>query len=80
MLDRPRSPAGDAVSAFYAERNGRSPDQRRRFRARLLDVTLDDLRRIAKDYLTADKLQTAVITDPGKLDVINELGLKEVQI
>lgn len=80
VLDRPRSPAGDAVSAFYAERNGRSPDQRRRFRARLLDVTLDDLRRIAKDYLTADKLQTAVISDPGKLDVINELGLKEVQI
>ncbi len=79
-LDRPRSPAGEAVAAFYAERHGRTPEQRRRFRSRLLKVTLDDLRRITREYLVADKIHTAVITDPGKSETIKQLGLQEEQV
>ena len=74
------SPAGDAVAAFYAERNDRSPEQRRRFRSRLLKVTLEDLRRIVREYLVADKIHTAVITDPGKEEDIQALGLSEVHV
>lgn len=79
-LDRPRSPAGEAVAAFYAERNGRTPEQRRRLRRRILGVTLDDLRRVVRQYLTADRVNTAVITAPGRLDDVKQLGLKEEQV
>ena len=79
-LDRPRSPAGDAVAAFYAERSGRTPDQRRRFRKAILAVTLDDLRRIVREYLRPELVNTAVISDPGKKTNIQAMGLQEEQV
>ena len=79
-LDRPRSPAGDAVAAFYAERSGRTPEQRRRFRKAVLQVTLDDLRRIVREYLRPELANTAVITDPGKKAKIAALDLQEEQV
>ena len=79
-LDRPRSPAGEAVGAYYALRNGRTPEQRRRFRQRLLKVTLDDLRRIAKTYLKPELAHTAVISDPGKKEAIKVIGLHEENV
>jgi len=79
-LDRPRSPAGEAVAAYYAERNGRTPEQRRRFRQRVLKVTLDDLRRVVRDYLKPELANTAVISDPGKKDAIMSMGLTEEHV
>jgi Zn-dependent M16 (insulinase) family peptidase len=79
-LDRPRSPAGEAVGAYYAERNGRTPEQRRRFRQRLLEVTLDDLRRIVQQYLKPELASTAVISDPGQKSTIAEIGLTEEHV
>ena len=79
-LDRPRSPAGEAVAAYYAERNGRTPEQRRRFRRKVLQVTLDDLRRVAREYLLPEKASTAVISDPGKQADIMAIGLTEEHV
>ena len=79
-MDRPRSPAGEAVGAFYALRNGRTPQQRRRFRQRLLQVTLNDLRRIARAYLKPELSHTAVISDPGKKSVLGAIGLHEEHV
>ncbi len=79
-LDRPHSPAGEAVTAFYCERTGRTVEQRRRFRERVLQVTLEDLRRLVHRYLTSDRVNTAVITDPGKVPGLQSLGLQEIQV
>lgn len=79
-LDRPLSPAGEAIAAFYSERNGHTPEQRRRFRQRILQVTLDDLRRVVRNYLKPELANTAVISDPSKKDIIRTIELVEEHI
>ena len=61
-IDRPGSPAGEAKQAFHSELFGRTPEQRKRFRARILKVTIDDLKRVAKTYLDPAKASLAVVT------------------
>jgi Zn-dependent M16 (insulinase) family peptidase len=79
-LDRPRSPAGEAIAAYYSERNGRTPEQRRRFRKAVLGVTLEDLRWVVREYLKPDLANTAVISDPGKKSDIASIGLQEEHV
>lgn len=74
-LDRPRSPAGEAKSAFHSALFGRTPEQRRRFRQRVLDVSLDDLRRVGERYLRPEAASTAVVTSAGLLEQAGDLGL-----
>ncbi len=62
-LDKPGSPAGEAKQAFHNNLFGRTIEQRREFRQRILDVKLDDLQRVAKTYLLPEKASTAVITN-----------------
>ncbi|MET0378761.1 MAG: insulinase family protein [Spongiibacteraceae bacterium] len=67
-LDKPGSPAGEAKGAFHNNLFGRTPEQRRRTRARLLAVTLEDLKRVARTYLQPEKASIAVVTnEAGKL-------------
>src|SRR5699024_6445648 len=47
-MDKPGSPAGEAISACYALLHARTPAVRKQLRARLLAVTLDDLKRVAE--------------------------------
>lgn len=61
-LDKPGSPAGEAKQAFHNELFGRTPEYRRRFRQRVLAVTVDDLRRVAETYLQPERASIAVIT------------------
>lgn len=60
-IDKPGSPAGEAVSAFFGALFGRTPEQRRTFRQRVLEVTLDDLRRVAATYLQPERARCAVL-------------------
>lgn len=75
QLDRPRSPAGAARHAFHNKLFGRSPEQRARFRERVLAVTLDDLKRVAKTWLVPEKASTAVVTSPENRELVEQLGL-----
>jgi len=75
QLDRPRSPAGAARHAFHNKLFGRSPEQRVRFRERVLSVTLDDLKRVATTWLIPEKASTAVVTGPENRELVEELGL-----
>ena len=50
-IDKPGSPAGEAISAFFGALFGRTPEQRRAYRQRVLNVTLDDLKRVAATWL-----------------------------
>ncbi len=64
-LDKPASPAGEAMQAFHGELNGRNKDAVLQFRQRVLAVTDEELKRVASSYLRAEAAQTAVITNSG---------------
>jgi Zn-dependent M16 (insulinase) family peptidase len=66
-IDKPGSPAGEAKKSFYATLHGRTPEQRRRFRARILEVKESDLKRVTERYLKPELASTAVISDPKTL-------------
>ena len=79
-IDKPGSPAGEARQTFHAELYGRSREKRERFRQRVLEVTLDDLRRVAATYLDPARASTAVITSPEQASRLAELGLEEMSL
>lgn len=70
-LDKPGSPAGEAKQAFHNELFGRNIEQRRDFRQRILQVSLDDLKRVGAQYLQAELASTAIITSQS---IFEELG------
>ena len=78
-IDKPGSPAGEAKKTFHASLHGRTPEQRRRFRARVLEVTEADLKRIAANYFTPERASTAVISNPATLEKA-ALGLEVIQL
>ncbi len=75
QLDRPRSPAGAARHAFHNRLFGRSPEQRARFRERVLSVETDDLKRVASTWLSPDQASIAVVTSPENRALAESLGL-----
>lgn len=74
-LDRPRSPAGAARHAYHDKLFGRTPEQRERFRERVLSVTLDDMRRAADTWLKPENANVAVVTSPENRVAAEALGL-----
>ncbi|PXX90951.1 peptidase M16 [Marinobacter vulgaris] len=75
QLDRPRSPAGAARHAFHNRLFGRTPEQRARFRERVLAVTLEDMKRVAKEWLKPENASVAVVTSFENRDTVKKLGL-----
>lgn len=75
-LDKPGSPAGEAKRAFHNLLNGRSPEQRKRYRERVLGVTLADLQRVGASYLAPERASTAVLTNATTLDQNAALDLE----
>jgi Zn-dependent M16 (insulinase) family peptidase len=79
-IDKPGSPAGEAKKTFHGILHGRSPEQRRRFRARILEVKQDDLKRVAETWLKPERASTAVISDPATLAKNEELGFEVIKL
>jgi Zn-dependent M16 (insulinase) family peptidase len=77
-IDKPGSPAGEAKDAFYNSLYGRTPEHRRHFRQRVLQVSLDDLRRVGERYLTAEKASVAVISGSAAEQRCRDLGLEVI--
>ncbi len=75
-IDKPRSPAGEAKSDYHNELFGRTKGQREGFRAAVLNVTLDDLVRVAKTYLSSEKASVAVISSASNKEELEGLGLE----
>jgi len=65
-IDRPDSPAGEATIAYFGALHGRTPEARSAFRKAVLEVTVDDLCRVAEHYL-AGVPSAAVVTSPDAL-------------
>ncbi len=79
-LDKPGSPAGDAKQTFHNDLFGRDEAQRQTFRKRILAVTLEDLKRVAGKYFSADKASIAVISSHAHVKECEALGLKTFSI
>ncbi|WHP06114.1 insulinase family protein [Acinetobacter corruptisaponis] len=75
-MDKPGSPAGEAITACYA----RTPKFRKMLRERLLKVTLDDLNRVAKQYLLQQKPVKAVVAPFAKREELQQLGFSIQQV
>ena len=75
-LDKPGSPAGEAKQAFHNALFGRTPDQRQRFRERVLKVRLEDLVNAGRTYLVPEKASVAVITSQGAFDSSGDMGME----
>lgn len=73
-MDKPSSPAGEAMSACHSMLHGRTPAQRRALRQSLLAVTTDDLQRVAKTYLKPELRHRSVVAPYGKEDELATLG------
>ncbi len=78
-LDKPSSPAGEAKQTFHAELFGRDRSKREIYRQQVLDVTLDDLKRVTKTYLKSEA-SVAVVTGSGQVDAMKELGLEVINL
>ena len=65
-LDKPSSPAGTARQAFYNELFGRDRQQRADFRQRILQVGLDDLKAVTRQYLADAEPALGIITSKAR--------------
>jgi len=79
-MDKPGSPAGEAISACYALLHGRTPAFRKILRERLLQVRLVDIKRVAKQYLIEQKPVRAVVAPIAKKALLMELGFDIKQV
>lgn len=79
-MDKPGSPAGEAITACYALLHARTPKFRKILRERLLNVNLDDLQRVAKQYLLAQKPVKAVVAPFAKREELQKLGFSIKQV
>ena len=75
-LDKPSSPAGEAKQAFHGELFGRGKSLRQQFRERVMQVEIDDLKRVTETYLQPEKAHIAVITGNHGQAKAAELGLQ----
>ena len=79
-MDKPGSPAGEAVKACFADLHHRGVDWQRKMRASILAVTVADLQRVAKQYLQGQKHVRAVLAPYDKEAAVQELGFKVCKI
>lgn len=79
-MDKPGSPAGEAITACYALLHARTPKFRKMLRERLLNVTLEDLNRVAKQYLLQQKPVKAVVAPFAKREELQQLGFSIQQV
>ncbi len=79
-MDKPGSPAGEAKKAFHSNLYGRTHEVRQAFRRRVTEVTLEDLQRVGRTYLQAEKASTAVVTGNQGRDAGLALNLHEEKL
>ena len=79
-MDKPGSPAGEAVKACFADLHHRGVDWQRKMRAAILAVTVADLQRVAKQYLQGQKHVRAVLAPYDKEAAVKELGFNVCKI
>jgi len=79
-MDKPGSPAGEAITACYAYLHQRTPAFRKQLRERLLNVTLNDLKRVAQQYLVEQQPSRALVAPVAKREALEQLGFVIQQV
>ncbi|MBE9567472.1 MAG: insulinase family protein [Proteobacteria bacterium] len=79
-MDKPGSPAGEARAAFHNELHGRNREKLQQFRQQVLSVTIDDLKRVADQYLKHGEANVAVITSAATYEQVGDLGLEVIHL
>lgn len=70
-IDSPGSPSGEIRRAFHHGLFGRDAEHRRRNRRALLDVRVDDLKRVAEKYLAGEP-SLAVVTSESRVAELDD--------
>ncbi|MBP2280018.1 Zn-dependent M16 (insulinase) family peptidase [Psychrobacter sp. PL19] len=73
-MDKPGSPAGEAIKACFANLHHRGEAWLRKMRAEILQVTVADLQRVAQQYLQGQVHVRAVLAPYDKEDEVKNLG------
>ena len=73
-MDKPGSPAGEAIKACFADLHHRGAAWQRKMRASILAVTIADMQRVAKQYLQGQKHVRAVLAPYDKEQQVKDLG------
>ena len=79
-MDKPGSPAGEAITACYSLLHARTPKFRKLLRERLLHVNLNDVLRVAKQYLIEQTPVKAVVAPVAKREELQQLGFSIQQV
>ena len=74
-LDKPGSPAGEAKQAFHGDLYGRTSEIKKTFRDRVLETSMEDLKRVTETYLKKEFASTAVLTGKQGEGSAQPLGL-----
>lgn len=75
-MDKPGSPAGEAVKSCFADLHERGEAWQQKMRGNILAVTLDDLKRVAEMYLKDKPCTKAVLAPHDKEEAVKALGFK----
>ena len=75
-IDKPSSPASEALSDFNSNYNGFSQEMRKKFRENILSVNIDKLVYVSEKYLTG-KPSRAVLTSKKNKNIIDKLKFKQ---
>jgi Zn-dependent M16 (insulinase) family peptidase len=78
-LDKPSSPAGTAKQAFYNELFGRDREQRARFRQRILQVSVEELKAVTNKYLANQEPSLGIITSRSRSSELEALNMNVQQ-
>ncbi|MBX2881403.1 MAG: insulinase family protein [Granulosicoccus sp.] len=75
-IDKPGSPAGEARGTFKSELFHRTAERRRTYRQRILEVSLDDLKRVGETYLKSENASTGVLTNASNASSAEVVNLQ----
>lgn len=73
-MDKPGSPAGEAVKSCFAQLHDRDKAWQQQLRAKILAVSIDDLKRVAKKYLKNQPYTRATLAPMEQESTVKELG------
>ena len=79
-IDKPGSPSGEARQAFHNLLHGRTREKLQAFRQNVLNVKLDDLKRVTETYLNPDNASTALICSAATLEQKGNLGMDVINL
>lgn len=79
-MDKPGSPAGEAVKSCFADLHNRGEAWQQKMRGNILAVTLEDLQRVATTYLKDKPSSKAVLAPHDKEEVVQKLGFKVAKV